>query len=1215
MISLKYQKFLLISLICIILILPISYVANITSNTVAIKDLKIPPQNINQESAMVNLLFSFNPSERETITQVINQLNPSYIHLYRNFDVGFVTIQEKTLPIIQKNYPQIYSRLHRSQKIQVIPSIEHFRPLMAVESLQSSYISPAEIIGAHGLWNKGIDGSTAKIAIIDSGIDGSPPHGDFNGRIVYEESFVKAKYGYGAGSEEDERDYHGHGTHVAGIAAGAGKDYRGIAYNANLVNLKAADMSGHSTQESMLAAIDEAIEQSVDVISISIGFGESQPWGSGDELTLAVDSAVDAGISVVIAAGNEGSEDQLASIGTPGSAYKAITVGATNGSTSVASFSSRGPSFDYKVDPDIVAPGVQIIAPLAPNCLIELAYESLIDVETGPIVLGDYFILSGTSMATPVVSGAVALLKQQYKEATPAAIRAALQESAIDMEDSIYAQGSGLINVAGASTILELTKQNDGFNLISSLPKAETDEPVEFSERVTFPGDHSQIGISFVTGTSGTITWDISKSLEDFLHIDKTPHIQSSAGYFEKIVNLTIPLNTAPGVYQGNIDYTFLDHTYSIPLLLNVSNPNSKIYWDTHYTGKDDSSFFNYRVLDRLLASNQHFDINEYDTAFTWQNLSQNDILVLTDLEYPISNQELSFISDFHNQNGSILLVTSVFPYFNPDPYLKVLNTLGISANLTDRLNYVNYTDNGRERETKSVPPQDIVWDKEDPLFKEVDKLPFRMGTAFSVDEGDSSLKFKTQIQGRPYYVVAAYEPSNRGKILILGSELWLYSSFLFTEDGQNFVRNVFNWLKPETGLTVNSQISSNDRQLEISAYYNDDLPLSVEITFSNDSQKLESNIPYNTTLQHHRFIVELGEKQNQKISIIIKNTTNTLKKFDIFDLDNLPDITSIEADFITSSNVPIPSWADEEDYEFIIDQGIDFSLSHTASSSIQSNLLISNQLEDSFEVIIPPLDEIEEIIIETELLNNSNTQKSLSWQIPENFPTGYYSYEIQVWIEIEENFTILLDINRESFFIPDSEPIFDVRSTIGEKTLDSYRNIQTTADIPIWNPGQSIQMQLMGQDDNSNEFKVHVQLIHYYLWFVDRTVLKYFEIPQSTSNESENIGSFLVPTKPIPLPENEDFKVEINNQIFFLLIFLRDEQGNSNIEVIFFKISSSTFLDIDVLYIVVFGVLAVIVLLVVIIIIQKRTSYRAPQYMRPEYTYQTRYYPSSPER
>ncbi|MFX0122435.1 MAG: S8 family serine peptidase [Candidatus Hodarchaeota archaeon] len=1188
-------QFVLISLLCIMIIIPLDNMPLKTSSAATIDVSQMSPKNIVRGSSEINLLFSYDPSEKKIITQDLNQYKPSKIHFYRNFPVGLVTLPMKTFSQIKKTSPELYSRLHLSQRIKVLPSLEDFQSQIKGKNQLPSYTPPSEIINATKLWNNGIDGSKVKIAIIDSGISSNLPNQDFKGRIVYEKSFIE--------DEEDTQDFHGHGTHVAGIAAGAGL-FKGIAPNADLLNLKAADMSGHSTQEAMLAAIDEAINQEVHVISISIGFGRSSPWGSGDELTLAVDKAVDAGIVVVVAAGNEGSEDELASISSPASSKKVITVGATNGSSNVASYSSRGPSFNYKVDPDVVAPGTQILAPLAPGGILELAYESLVGVE-----LGDYITLSGTSMATPVVSGAVALLKHQFPQITPSAIRAALQESAVDLQESYYTQGSGLVNVGKASTILEQSKQTGGFALISSLPKAKNDKPVEFAERIAFPGDHTQIGMSFVTGKGGSISWDISNSIEKFVIFNSSTHIQSNAGYFEKSLNITVPFDIAPGTYQGNFSYTFLGTTHSIPLTFTISNPKSKIYWDTHYTGKDDSTFFNYRGLDEFITSNYQFDINEYETTLTWLNLSQNNVLVLTDLEYTISEKELSYVSQFHNQKGSILLITSVFPYFNPDPYSRVIETLGVPVDISDRLDLVNYTDDGRNRDAIPLNPQEeITWEKGNPLFEKVDYMPFKMGTAFKADQDGSTLKHQAWINDQSYLVAAAYEPVNKGKVLILGSELWFSPSFLSTNNGQNFTKNVFNWLKPETGLVVNSQISPS-HQLEISAYYKDQSPLSINISFSNGSY-LGNSLLYNTTLSHHRLVVDLGEKQNQVISVSIKTGTIKLIEFDIFDINILPEIQDIKIEYSSSSNVLIPSWVDELSYDSIIDQGINFTLTH--SGSVASILLISNQFEDTLEVMVPPLDVMKEIVLETELVNVSDTLQFLSWSIPENYSTGFYSYELQVWGKIDSNDTVLLKVERGSFFIPDPEPSFNAKSTIGGRTLNYFSEIETIADIPAWNPGDTIELRLIGQDDNSDEFKVHLQFIHLYFWYADRLVLDYFEIPKSIFNASENIGTFNVPRNPIPLPDLEGYDLEINNQIFALLIFIRDAQGNYDVEVVFFLISTS--IDIDPILLLVIGVFAIAIISGAAILIRKRTSYRTYRYPVLD-TYQTRYDPSTLER
>lgn len=1159
-----------------------------SSNLTTLEVPVISPQLISRHPSNINSLFSINPSEKTLFTQFLNQFDPEYLHFYDNFPLGFVTFSQQSLSRIQEEQPDLYSRLRITKKREVLPSIAQLQPQLVTHSKTITSSSPASIIRADELWGKGIDGSGVKIAVIDSGIDGTPSHPAFQDRIVYEKSFVTSNFGYD--TEEDARDYHGHGTHVAGIAAGGDiMEYPGIAYGADLYNLKAADMSGYSTQESLLAAIDEAINQNVHVISISLGFSNSYPWGSEDELSIAVDSAVDAGIIVVVAAGNEGSEGEYASISSPASARKVITVGATNGSYHVASFSSRGPSFGYKVDPDVVAPGVQIIAPLASGCVIERAYEALVNVE-----LENYIILTGTSMAAPVVAGAAALLKQQFPSASPSAIRGAIQESAMNMGDSVYAQGSGIVDVSAASTLLQTTQKGDNFEIITSLPKASSD--IEFVDTFNFPGDTTQINIPLITGTGGTLIFEVSDSIKDFVPTDKKSDIQlSKAGYYEKSLNLTIPFNIAPGVYQGNFSYQFSGSSYSIPIIITVKHPQAKIYWDTHFTGKDDSPFYNYRSLDNFGTSNLDLDINDFESTLTWENLSQNDILVLTDLEYPISGREIQFISEFHDQNGSILLVTSCFPYFNPSPYVQLSEVLGIPIDFNNRIDLINYTDDGRSRSIIPLSPKsEVSWDSGNPLFLGVDKLPLETGTGIKVNQSNPTLKHLAQ-DTSSYSVVIAYEPPTKGKILFLGSDLWLHSSFLSTNDGQAFTKNIFNWLKPEYNLTVNSRIFQNSRKLELSVYYSTQSPLLMNIDFSNGTS-IENFLLFNATYNHHYGEITLGTQQSQEINISIKDSNHFLKKLSLLSIypNASPNISEIQIDFLTTSNISIPSWTDETS-DFLTDQGIDFSVTHSPSSSIHSTLMISSQLEETQTVLVPPLDSMMEIVIETKLLPDSDTHQSLTWMVPANFSTGYYSYEIQVWVKIDDNLYFILKAKQGFFFIPDPEPTLDGQSEIRGKTLDFYRRIETSADVPTWTPGETIEMRLIGKDTDSDEFIMYGQFFHYYLWFADSIVLDFFEIPSSTTNKSENIGTFLVPSHPISLPEDEEYKVKITGELFVLLIFVRDTQGNYDPEVIFFFIGFSSYIDPIVL--VLSAVLGMVVVSGVTVLLSRRRRSKAILY------------------
>ncbi|MHA2033399.1 MAG: S8 family peptidase, partial [Candidatus Kariarchaeaceae archaeon] len=633
---------------------------------------------------------------------------------------------------------------------------------------------------------------------------------------------------------------------VAGIAAGSGENYPGVAYNAQLLNLKVADMFGSATEAGLIAAINRSVEKSVDVVSISLGFDLSTPFDTEDILTQAVNSAVDKGVSVVVSAGNEATEPvPYTTIGTPASASKVITVGASNGSRNVVSFSSQGPSLDFRVDPDIVAPGFQIVGPLASGGVMDRAYNALVGIS-----IQDYIVLSGTSMSAPVVGGAVALLKQQFPDASPHALRAALLESATDLEEneSIYTQGSGLINVGKAGELLSQSKTASGYELISSLPRA-SDKPVEFFQPLVFPGDKSELRLSFMTGAEGTITWEVNESLDPFIEFDTTPTVLSSADYFEKGILLEIPLNTPLGGYSGYIRYTAFGNSYDLIIKFTVQKPLATVYWDSYHTGRADSIFYNYRYLDEVLQESSFlYDINDHFTTISSEKLSHSDILVLTDLEHTMSEEEITTIKDFHENNGSIVLLTSFFPYYNPDTYNKLISLLNLPIDLTNQTPLIDYVDNGRDRETKvpSLDKESFIWDENSPFFNDAGNLPALDGTAFTGNLNDPTIVHYLKYGSE--YLVAGIEPENRGRILVLGSEKWFSTSFLSKNSGQLFISSILAWLTPERPST-NLAVNLNTSSVEIALYSSQVKDYIFSLTFENGTTVSGFEIDYNSSL------------------------------------------------------------------------------------------------------------------------------------------------------------------------------------------------------------------------------------------------------------------------------------------------------------------------------------------------------------------------------
>ncbi|MFJ8462765.1 S8 family peptidase [Streptomyces swartbergensis] len=283
-------------------------------------------------------------------------------------------------------------------------------------------------IGAPKAWAAGYDGKGVKIAVLDTGVDAT--HADLKGQVIGAKNFT---------TSPDTTDKVGHGTHVASIAAGTGAKsggkYKGVAPGAKILNGKVLDDGGYGSDSEVLAGIEWAAAQGADVVNMSLGGGDTPAI---DPLEAAVNKlSEEKGILFAIAAGNEGDfGDQT--IGSPGSAAAALTVGAVDDKDVLADFSSRGPGMDGALKPDVTAPGVDITAASAPG--------NQIAAEVGEKPAG-YMTISGTSMATPHVAGAAALLKQQHPEWKYPELKGALTGSTKGGKYTPFQQGSGRIQV------------------------------------------------------------------------------------------------------------------------------------------------------------------------------------------------------------------------------------------------------------------------------------------------------------------------------------------------------------------------------------------------------------------------------------------------------------------------------------------------------------------------------------------------------------------------------------------------------------------------------------------------------------------------------------------------------------------------------------------------------------------------------------------------
>ncbi|HEX7956875.1 MAG TPA: S8 family peptidase, partial [Pyrinomonadaceae bacterium] len=328
-----------------------------------------------------------------------------------------------------------------------------------------------------------LDGTGIGIAVIDSGVSHS--HDSFlnqNGdsRIVADVDFT--------GSGSPAGDPFGHGTHVAALAAGNGSVasgvYTGIAPDASVINLRALDEDGVGTTAGLLDALEWVLDNratyNIRVVNLSLGTAAVDSYRY-DPLCLAVRSLVDAGVVVVAAAGNDGKnadgQKVYGLIHSPGIEPSAITVGASNtfdtnsrSDDGVTTYSSRGPTRSYWTDssnvvhhdnlvkPDLVAPGNKLVsAESAGNALVTAHPELEAYTDGAP----DHAMmrLSGTSMATPLVSGAAALLLQANPSLTPNMVKALLTYTAQPLAGfNQLEQGAGQLNVEGAVRVAALTR-------------------------------------------------------------------------------------------------------------------------------------------------------------------------------------------------------------------------------------------------------------------------------------------------------------------------------------------------------------------------------------------------------------------------------------------------------------------------------------------------------------------------------------------------------------------------------------------------------------------------------------------------------------------------------------------------------------------------------------------------------------------------------------
>jgi len=331
-----------------------------------------------------------------------------------------------------------------------------------------------KIVNSDDLWRKGGTGDSVTVALLDTGVYAAHPdlQGSNGTRVIACEDLS-----HEAGTEAHCADTFGHGTFMAGLIAGNGQasrgKYVGAAPNTNIVSVKAAGFDGSTDVSTILAGIQWVVshkdEYGIRVLNLSLGSDSSQDYRVSP-LNYAVERAWEAGIVVVVSAGNSGPNTRT--VMKPGDDPFVITVGASNDEGSmdirddkVPVFSSRGPTrANNFAKPDLVSPGVHTVSLRSPGSAIDQQFGST------AVVDGNYFKGTGTSMSTATVTGVVAQMLDTNPALNPNQVKYRLMATARGIaETDPFSVGAGLVDAYAAAMSTSLAEANQGLEESSGL--------------------------------------------------------------------------------------------------------------------------------------------------------------------------------------------------------------------------------------------------------------------------------------------------------------------------------------------------------------------------------------------------------------------------------------------------------------------------------------------------------------------------------------------------------------------------------------------------------------------------------------------------------------------------------------------------------------------------------------------------------------------------
>jgi subtilisin family serine protease len=1066
------------------------------------------------------------------------------------------------------------------------------------------------------------NGSGVIVAVCDSGI--YTAHPDL-AEVIANMSFVNTKYGY-LDNETKTTDDLGHGTYVAGIiSARATSAYPGVAPGVKLLNAKCIDEFGRGFGAGIIKAIEWANASGADVINLSLGGGSADPE---DPISLAVDAAVRSGVVVVSAAGNEGPYYSSGSV--PGAALLGISVGAANTTsspTSIASFSSRGPTIDGRPYPDVLAPGVDIISALASGSAIADYADRL------RLSSGNYVELSGTSAATPIVSGAVALLlsaiglRQLNRSTLPqtslveiaSTIRIALMHTASSIGADINTQGSGMIDVYSAYNYLHGFGTRLHYPIVQVSPSALVNPPYNIS----FLGDSIAPTVSISTASKMNLNVVSSGNATAFMEFSNLS-FTNIVGETSLEVNITIPVNAKLGRYTAQIGFmngTSLLIGENVSVSFTVKNPTGRVYIDLFHTSSSfstESTLYKYGSM----LTGRGYSTYESNNPITYSTISQYDVLVLTDPLVMFSVEEVNAIHKFIEDNGSILVLGNDYPDIASEAVNAITAQYGIqyTRNLTAAYEDLALAD----VITSMINITNLA---SHPVTAGVTKYLFGYGSTLSVSNPAVSLAFAPSDFGN-LPVLAAYNSSKGGRIVATGSLLFTTDDNLLDSSypgNLKLAQNIIDWLL--AGRNVSAELIANNTRVK--TY--EPLRIGIVVTNRTNGGLLAANVTC-TASNGSSYLIKLHNDTNG----IYYNMSTAFQTQGFYTIDVKAELTGLEIErtlrievvdtppeisnvSLTTYHSPSISYPLPTYYQSFLPGGTPIISRYgdfvnitirVSGFSPSPNSNVTVYLTRSPTFYIPNNKPLTYVTLKAVSLN-STTYRA---QFRPNLSNGSDVY--QYWISANDggytssfnqvNVIMVASIDPEisnSTTTINSRPLSDLRQPQGNALLLYPMTVSMGDTISIVVNGSDVE-----DSGNTSKMRAWAVLLDPSLYIVPGIVdaeLIVSAIPFNSATSTFE-GNLTIPANGIAFMPGSQTGLSLVNRLFYIMIVLADSDGAYSTDFAGVYITPKTQpIPAELIFLILGAAIAIPI--IIIILIEKRTKKRVAEGPTPTY------YPSPP--